>query len=100
MEQPLVAADTPQRWQQALLGVLAVDRPALQRIAARIGTRAERGQHTSRDRERFEMLCAQSAARVEARRASVPALQYPAELPVVRERAAIEAAVRAHQVVV
>jgi ATP-dependent helicase HrpA len=96
----IVATAAPERLHEALRGVLAVDRPALQRLAARIRMRTGRGLPTSRDREQFDTLLAQSAARVEARRSSVPALQYPADLPVVRERAAIEAAVRAHQVVV
>lgn len=85
---------------EALDEVLAIDRPGLRRIAERIRLRSERGQMTSRDRERFDAGRAQSEARVAARRASVPALRFPEELPVVRERAAIEAAIQAHQVVV
>lgn len=102
MDNSLVTTLAPQREQllRALQDVLAADRPALLRMAERIVSRTDRGQLVGRDRERFEALCSQSAARVEARRSSVPALQYPAELPVVRERAAIEAAIAQHQVVV
>src|SRR6267154_1661895 len=39
-------------------------------------------------------------ARAEARRASVPALRYPAELPVSQRRDEIAAAIRDHQVVI
>src|ERR1700742_3575880 len=80
--------------------VFARDRPVLQRLITRIRERIGRGQPADRERRRFETLQAQSAARVEARLHSVPALRYPSELPVVRQRSAIEAAVAAHQVTI
>jgi ATP-dependent helicase HrpA len=80
--------------------VMARDQPVLQRLQARVLERTGRGLPADRESERFERLRAVSAERVEARRRSVPALYYPADLPVVRERSAIEAAVGAHQVVV
>lgn len=100
MDEPLSAAIAPERLAQALQDVLAVDRPLLERIAARIRQRTGQGLPAGRELERFESVCERSAARVRARREAVPSLQYPADLPVVRERAAIEAAVTAHQVVV
>src|SRR6185312_4871869 len=90
----------PQALQERLQAALARDRPALQRVVDRIHRRDAGGLPTSRERERFETLLAHSAARVQQRRASIPALHYPPELPVVQERAAIEAAVAAHAVVI
>ncbi len=83
-----------------LEAVFARDRPVLQRLMTRIRERSGRGQPADRERKRFETLRAQSTARVEARLCSVPALRYPSELPVVRERSAIEAAFAAHQVTI
>jgi ATP-dependent helicase HrpA len=80
--------------------VFARDRPVLQRLMLRIRERTGRGQPADRERKRFETLRAQSAARVEARLRSVPALNYAPELPVVRERVAIEAAIGANQVTI
>ena len=80
--------------------VFARDRPVLQRLMLRIRERCGRGQPADRERKRFETLRAQSAARVEARLRSVPALNYPPELPVVRERLAIETAIGANQVTI
>jgi ATP-dependent helicase HrpA len=76
------------------------DQDALQRLAARIQDRSARGLPADKERRRFEALREHSAARVEARRRTVPALRYPQDLPVVRERQAIETALLAHQVVV
>ena len=81
-------------------GLLASDEPQVQRMLSSIGARQRRGQPFGRDAERLEGLVARSRAAVAARRASLPSPAFPADLPVVRERAAIEAACRDHQVVI
>ncbi|MBW8486167.1 ATP-dependent RNA helicase HrpA [Actinomadura parmotrematis] len=65
------------------------------------------GTQKMRDAARRESVTAQIAADVEAaerrvarRRAAVPAITYPDELPVSRKRADIAAAIRDHQVVI
>ena len=80
--------------------LLASDWPAAARLAASIAAREARGQAVDRDRARLAELKARSAAAVAERRAAVPPLSYPSDLPVVRERALIEAAVGEHQVVI
>jgi ATP-dependent helicase HrpA len=100
MDHPSIATTAPEQCQEVFEAVMAADVPVLQRLAAQIETRAGRGLPTRRERERFERLRTQSVARAEGRRSSVPALQYPSALPVARERAVIETAVSANQVVV
>jgi ATP-dependent helicase HrpA len=51
-------------------------------------------------RTQIEAQIDTAAARVEARRANVPAISYPEELPVSQKRAEILAAIRDHQVVI
>ncbi|HLK71682.1 MAG TPA: helicase-related protein, partial [Steroidobacteraceae bacterium] len=93
------AVDVAQLSSDAPQCVMAADQPALERLATRLRARGAQGLPSGRERERFEALLAQSTARVEQRRSSIPALRYTEDLPVVRERATIEAAIRAHQVV-
>lgn len=52
------------------------------------------------DRARFERALAEARARVERRRAAVPAVSYPPQLPVSARRDDLLAAIRDHQVVV
>ncbi|WP_265444402.1 ATP-dependent RNA helicase HrpA [Flexivirga meconopsidis] len=61
--------------------------------------RRSRGRRRRPDRARQESP-EQRAARLERRRASVPELRYPADLPVVAAREEIADAIREHQVVV
>src|SRR5579871_452148 len=91
------AVDVAQLSSDAPQCVMAADQPALERLATRLRARGAQGLPSGRERERFEALLAQSTARVEQRRSSIPALRYTEDLPVVRERATIEAAIRAHQ---
>jgi ATP-dependent helicase HrpA len=80
--------------------LLLADRRALQRLVARIDERRARRQPVERELARLEQDLAAARQRFEARRASVPALRYPEELPVVGRREEIAAAIRSHQVVV
>src|SRR5215469_5392407 len=52
------------------------------------------------DRARFERQLVEAQRRVRRRRASVPAVSYPAQLPVSAHREELLAAIRDHQVVV
>src|SRR5262249_41636421 len=72
----------------------------------RLGRRIERAAALGGDRARqkaFDELLADvesAAARFEARRLAVPAISYPAELPVSQRKDEIAAAMRDHQVVI
>lgn len=70
------------------------DEHRLRRQARRLHGKDERG------RERFERQLAQAQAKVERRRASVPAVSYPAQLPVTARREDLLQAIRDHQVVI
>ncbi|MGE5134906.1 MAG: ATP-dependent RNA helicase HrpA [Gemmatimonadota bacterium] len=72
------------------------------RLSRRIAQAAALRDPAARQRAlaRAETSVAAAAARVEARRASVPVLSYPPELPVSQRREEIAAAIRDHQVVV
>ncbi|HEX3617975.1 MAG TPA: ATP-dependent RNA helicase HrpA [Solirubrobacteraceae bacterium] len=67
----------------------------------RLGREARRLRRDNEaDRARFERRLAEAQARVRRRRASVPAVSYPAELPVSARRDDLLAAIRDNQVVV
>ena len=70
------------------------DEQRLRRQARRL----RRGNEQSR--ARFERQLAEARARVERRRASVPEISYPTQLPVSARRDDLLAAIRGHQVVV
>ncbi|HEX4881798.1 MAG TPA: ATP-dependent RNA helicase HrpA, partial [Porticoccaceae bacterium] len=72
----------------------------LARELERAAGRLARGLPAGRDLQRIAARMAESAAVVAARRASVPAIAYPEELPVSARRADIAAALRDHQVVI
>jgi ATP-dependent helicase HrpA len=84
----------------ALGSLLIADRRALERQLARIAERRSRRQPVERELVRLAEDARAARARAEARRASVPPLRYPPELPVVARRDEIATAVRAHPVVV
>ncbi len=80
---------------EAALGELTLqDEQRLRRRARRLQ------QGNERARARFEQQLAQAQARVQRRRASVPEVSYPAQLPVSARRDDLLAAIRDHQVVV
>ncbi|TAL05014.1 MAG: hypothetical protein EPO03_09315, partial [Porticoccaceae bacterium] len=72
----------------------------LRRALARVARRLEQGLPVERDLSGLEARIASSCAAVQARRDSVPAINYPDELPVVGRREDIAAAIRDHQVVI
>jgi ATP-dependent helicase HrpA len=82
-----------------------VDEAALGELTLRDEQRLRRQAHRLRrgndeGRARFERQLAEAQARVERRRASVPEVSYPPQLPVSARRGDLLAAIRDHQVVV
>ncbi|MFZ1993560.1 MAG: ATP-dependent RNA helicase HrpA, partial [Solirubrobacteraceae bacterium] len=82
-----------------------VDEASLRELTLRDEQRLRRQAHRLRrgsgeDRARFEQQLAEARARVQRRRASVPEVSYPAQLPVSARREDLLAAIRDHQVVV
>ena len=78
----------------ALCELTLRDEQRLRREARRLHRDNEEG------RARFEQQLAEAQARVQRRRASVPELSYPSQLPVSARRDDLLAAIREHQVVV
>lgn len=79
---------------------MAADRADLERQAARIDRRLQRGQPADRALDALSRALAASAERTSARAAALPEPVYPEALPVTSRRAALLEAVRRHQVVV
>jgi ATP-dependent helicase HrpA len=90
----MTAVRTPLVDEAALHELTLRDEVRLRRQARRLRRNDEQG------RARFEQQVAQARARVQRRRASVPAVSYPPELPVSARRDDLLAAIRDHQVVV
>jgi ATP-dependent helicase HrpA len=84
----------------SLRELLLWDRRALERQRARIEERRARRQPIGRELAQFESEFVAAHQRAAARRASLPPLRYPEDLPVVGRRMEIAEAIRAHQVVV
>jgi ATP-dependent helicase HrpA len=85
--------------------VTAVDETALRELTLRDEQRLRRqarrlGRGDDEGRARFERQLAEARARVKRRRASVPEVSYPPQLPVSARRDDLLAAIRDHQVVV
>ena len=100
MSQPLPEPD-PLASSRAALADCRTDAVAgLHRDLARVEARLRKGLPADRALARIRERITQSAGAVAARRASVPALTYPEELPVSARRAEIAAAVRDHPVVI
>ena len=72
----------------------------LARELERAAGRLARGLPAGRELHRLEARIAASAAAVAARRAGIPAITYPEELPVSARRGEIAAALRDHQLVI
>ena len=90
---------TPAELRSLLPGLMLRDQHRLgRRIERAVALRAE----TSRQKALGELLAEveTGAARFDARRLAVPAISYPAELPVSQRRDEIAAAIRDHQVVI
>src|SRR4051794_18333546 len=85
-----VSLKDERRLQRRLDGLRTRNAPHIQREDAK----------TVRTLASIEKEIEASAARVTARAASVPAIGYPAELPVSQQRDALAEAIREHQVVI
>jgi ATP-dependent helicase HrpA len=84
----------------ALEGLLLVDRVALEGLASRIAHRQARRQPVARELEQLEARLAEARDRVIRRRASVPAISCPVELPVSQRIDEIRNAIAGNPVVV
>ncbi|TNF05444.1 MAG: ATP-dependent RNA helicase HrpA, partial [Gammaproteobacteria bacterium] len=89
-----------QQWRDRIADCLAADRYRLERLLEKISQRAGQGKPFDRDLQQFTALLEQSDASLKARRASVPAISYPEELPIAGRRDDIRDAIENHQVVV
>ena len=98
--QPLPESDPLARDRAALMDCRTDAAISLPRDLARAEARLRKGLPADRALARIRERIARSAASVAERRASVPAIRYPEELPVSARRAEIAAAVRDHQVVI
>ena len=81
-------------------GVRLVDRRRLESLAGRIRERERAGRPAERERASFERLLAVATERAQVRRASLPRIRYPEELPVSGRIAEIRAAIERHPVVI
>jgi ATP-dependent helicase HrpA len=79
---------------------MLIDRPRLRELARRARRAARASKPNSRLVERMVGELEKSESRVRARRGSSPAICYPPDLPVSRERATLREAIRDNQVVV
>jgi len=89
-----------QQWRDRIADCLATDRYRLERLLEKISQRAGQGKPFDRDLQQFTALLEQSDASLKARKASVPAISYPEELPIAGRRDDIRDAIENHQVVV
>jgi ATP-dependent helicase HrpA len=97
----MAASRTPLVDEAALHELTLRDEQRLRRQAQRLRRQAQRLRGGDEPgRARFERAFAEAQARVQRRRASVPELSYPPELPVSARREDLLAAIRDHQVVV
>ncbi len=79
---------------------LLADRPGLRRRLRVLRQRQERGQPTEEGRARLWQEIEASQAVVERRRAWVPAIQFPPELPVSARREEVATLIARHQVLI
>jgi ATP-dependent helicase HrpA len=100
MSRPAPAPAALDRGRAALEDCRTHEVAALRRDLERAAARLRRGLPADRALSGVEARIAASAAQVAARRASIPAIHYPEELPVSARRAEIAAALRDHQVVI
>ena len=80
--------------------VMARDRHRCVRLQQEIKRRRTRQQSTDKLEQQLVALVDSSRARVLARSQSIPAINYPPELPVTEQRQRILDAIGAHQVVI
>ncbi len=92
--------DELQKWRDSIAGCLGADRYRLNRLLDKLSQRAQQGKPFDRDLQHFVSQLEQSIGRLQARRASVPVIEYPEELPIAGRREDIREAIANHQVVV
>jgi len=85
---------------EALEGLLLTDVQLISQLARRITQRRSRRQPTGRELESLERRLEDARRRAERRRASVPAVSYPEDLPVSQRIEEIREAITENQVVV
>ncbi len=84
----------------ALAGLRLTDRRRLEALASRLAARERDGRPAGRERESLDRLLEAARQRAEARRASVPQVRYPQDLPVSGRIDEIREAIARHPVVV
>jgi len=92
--------DELQKWRDRIAECLAADQYRLARLLDKIERRARQDKPFDRDLKQFVSLLEQSSGRLRARRASVPDIDYPEDLPIAGRREDIREAIANHQVVV
>lgn len=86
--------------QADIAACLIGDRPSLRRRRRVLDLRAQRGQSIDRGLARLREAIGESQALLERRRAQVPTIEYPPDLPVSERRDQVAALIRDHQVVI
>ncbi|MFT7462122.1 MAG: ATP-dependent helicase HrpA, partial [Pseudohongiellaceae bacterium] len=86
--------------QEEIARALSFDRPPLTKLAGRIRKARSSGKPFDRNLARLEQSLAKSIELAEKRRASVPAISYPDDLPIATRRDDIAAALAQSQVIV
>ena len=81
-------------------GVMTADRFALEQGLKTVLHLSKTGKPLSKSLDRLERTAAASGERFDARKASVPKISYPGELPVTERREELAEAIRDHQVIV
>ncbi len=79
---------------------LLKDRRALHQRLAGLRRRERQGESVDQELERLRRAVSESVALGERRRAAIPAIGYPPELPVSERRAEVAALIQAHQVLI
>ncbi|WP_461481996.1 AAA family ATPase, partial [Porticoccus sp.] len=92
--------DELQQWRDSIADCLCRDRYRLNQQLDKLSQRAKQGKPFDRDLQQFVAQLEQSSGKLQARRDSVPAIDYPEELPIAGRREDIRDAIAHHQVVV
>ena len=92
--------DDVSQWQDRIARCLGVDREPLTRQLDKIARRAAQDKPFDREMKAFLARLEKSSQRYQARRASVPSLTYPEDLPIAARREDLRKAIADHQVVI
>jgi len=88
------------QWRDRIALCLGTDRGPLKRQLDKIGRRAAQDKPFDREMRAFLARLEKSSQRYQARRASVPSLTYPEDLPIAARREDLRKAIADHQVVI